>query len=273
VSTVRFDIVDTLGRITLTSPPYNFVSAQFNTDLAAAVHEASGSEIRALLIQAEGPNFSVGGAKDEWPGKSHSWFRTFIAEVTNTYRAIEALQIPVVAAVRGKTGGGGLELALSADFIVVADNTVMWCAEVIMGQLPLAGGYQRLAGRIGPAAARRMVMLGEPTPVTTIPAVADYIVPDDQLDDTALRLATRLSQGPTRSYAAAKSVLKAWSTGGIAAADKLMLDLTIGLFHTDDFQQGLKDPQKGLDALLGALARGEQPAIGPDSPGITFRGR
>ena len=44
MSTVRFDIVDTLGRITLTSPPYNFVGAQFNTDLAAAVHEASGSE-------------------------------------------------------------------------------------------------------------------------------------------------------------------------------------------------------------------------------------
>ena len=33
MSTVRFDIVDTLGRITLTSPPYNFVSAQFNTCL------------------------------------------------------------------------------------------------------------------------------------------------------------------------------------------------------------------------------------------------
>lgn len=139
---------------------------------------------------------------------------------------------------------GGLELALSADFIVTADDTVMWCAEVITGQLPLAGGYQRLASRIGPAAARRMVMLGEPTPVATIPAVADYIVPDDQLDDTALRLATRLSQGPTRSYAAAKSVLKAWSTGGIAAADKLMLDLSIGLFHTEDFQRGLKDPQR-----------------------------
>jgi enoyl-CoA hydratase/carnithine racemase len=266
VSAVRFDIVDTLGRITLTSPPYNFVSAQFNTDLAAAVHDASDSEIRALLVRAEGPNFSVGGAADEWAGKSYSWFRTFIAEVTNTYRAIEALQIPVVAAVRGKTGGGGLELALSADFIVAADDTVMWCAEVSMGQLPLAGGYQRLASLIGPSAARRMVMLGEPTPVTTIPAVADYIVRDDQLDDTALELATRLSQGPTRSYAAAKSVLKAWSAGGIVAADKLMLDLTIGLFDTED-------SQKGLDALLGALARGEQPANGHDSPGITFTGR
>jgi hypothetical protein len=61
-------------------------------------------------------------------------------------------------------------------------------------------------------------------------------------------------------------VLKAWSAGGIAAADKLMLDLTIGLFDTED-------SQNALDALLGALARGEQPDIGPDSPGITFTGR
>jgi len=57
------------------------------------VHEASDSDIRALLIQAEGPNFSVGGAADEWPDKSHSWFRTFIAEVTNRYRAIEAQSV------------------------------------------------------------------------------------------------------------------------------------------------------------------------------------
>ena len=74
MSVVRFDIVDTLGRITLTSPPYNFVSAQFNTDLAAAVHEASDSEIRALLIRAEGPNFSVGGAAHECPARATAGF-------------------------------------------------------------------------------------------------------------------------------------------------------------------------------------------------------
>jgi len=77
------------------------------------------------------------------------------------------------------------------------------------------------------------------------------------------------SRGPYATVVADQ----AWSAGGIAAADKLMLDLTIALFNTDDFQQGLEDPQKGLDALLAVLARGEQPAIGPDSPGITFRGR
>ena len=112
---------------------------------------------------------------------------------------------------RGQTSGGGLELALSADFIVASDNTVLWCPEIGAGQVPLAGGYQRLANLVGLSAARRLVMLGEPTPVTALPAAADFIVADDQLDAAALDLAKKFADGPTRGYAAAKSVLKAWA--------------------------------------------------------------
>jgi enoyl-CoA hydratase/carnithine racemase len=258
VSAVRFEQDDSLGRIVLASPPFNFVSAQYNNDLIAAVHDAAESDIRALLIHAEGPNFSVGGAVHEWRGKTHNWFRTFVAEVTNSYQALEALRIPVVAAIRGQTTGGGLELALSADFIVASDNTVVWCVEITTGQVPLAGGYQRLASLIGPGAARRLVMLGEQTPVTQVPQVADFIVADDQLDQAALDLATRLSQGPTRAYAAAKSILKAWSAGGIAAADKLMLDLSADLYNTEDARNGFSAGAAAMEALL----RGEEPPNG-----------
>jgi enoyl-CoA hydratase/carnithine racemase len=263
VSAVRFEQDDSLGRIVLAKPPFNFVGAQYSSDLIAAVHDAAESDIRALLIHAEGPNFSVGGAVHEWPGKTYNWFRTFVAEVTSSYRAIEALRIPVVAAIRGQTTGGGLELALSADFIVASDNTVLWCVEITTAQVPLAGGYQRLASLIGPGAARRLVMLGAPTPVTQVPQVADFIVPDDQLDQAALDLATRLSQGPTRAYAAAKSILKAWWAGGIVAADKLMLDLSIdNTYNTEDARNGFSAGAAGVEALL----RGEEPPNG--DPGI-----
>jgi enoyl-CoA hydratase/carnithine racemase len=269
VSAVRFEQDDSLGRIVLASPPFNFVSAQYNNDLIAAVHAAAESDIRALLIHAEGPNFSVGGAVHEWPGKTHNWFRTFVAEVTRSYRDLEALRIPVVAAIRGQTTGGGLELALSADFIVASDNTVLWCVEITTGQVPLAGGYQRLASLIGPGAARRLVMLAEPTPVTQVPQVADFIVPDHQLDQAALDLATRLSQGPTRAYAAAKSILKAWWAGGIPAADKLMLDLSSDLYTTEDARNGLSAGAAGIEALL----RGEEPPNGETGIQTKYVGR
>jgi enoyl-CoA hydratase/carnithine racemase len=271
VSSVRFEQQDTLGRIVLASPPYNFVGSEYNADLITAVHDASESDVRALLISAEGPNFSVGGAVHEWPDKTYRWFRTFIAEVTNSYRAIEALPIPVVAAIRGETCGGGLELALSADFIVASENAVLWCPEIGGGGMPLAGGFQRLASLIGPGAARRLVILGERTPITHVPTVADFLVADDKLDQTALELATRLSKGPTRGYAAVKSVLKAWSTGGIPAADKLMLDLSLdATYHTEDSQGALV----GAAAMWESMLRGEAPPI--DQPEIgpgEFKGR
>ena len=67
-----------------------------------------------------------------------------------------------VAAVRGAAFGGGFELALSCDFMVVADNAVFRCIEVTTGFIPIAGGLQRLAERVGRSRASRFAMLGEP---------------------------------------------------------------------------------------------------------------
>jgi hypothetical protein len=57
--------------------------------LKQAVHEASESDIRALLVRAEGPNFSQGGDVLDFLEKSANQFRTFIAECNQSFRAIE----------------------------------------------------------------------------------------------------------------------------------------------------------------------------------------
>jgi len=74
--------------------------------------------------------------------------------------AVEVLRVPTVAAVRGAAFGGGFELALSCDFLVAADNAVFRCIEVTTGFIPIAGGLQRLAERVGRS---RASLLGENT--------------------------------------------------------------------------------------------------------------
>jgi enoyl-CoA hydratase/carnithine racemase len=139
MKTIRFERDHAIGRIVLANPPLNRLDLRYSDCLRQAVHEASESDIRVLVVKAEGPNFSLGGEVREWPGKDINWFRTFVAEVNLSYRAIEALRVPTIAAVSGLAFGGGFELALNCDFIVAARNAVFRCVEVTTGMLPIAG--------------------------------------------------------------------------------------------------------------------------------------
>src|ERR1700749_4342652 len=196
---IRFEQKGAIGSIVLANPPFNRLDLRFSKALADAVHKASESAIRVLVIRAEGPNFSFGGEVREWPDKDVNWFRTFVAEVNASYRAIEGLRVPTVAVVQGVAFGGGFELALACDFLVVAKSTVLRCVEVTTAMLPIAGALQRLAERVGRARASRYSMLGEP--ITGDEAgslgIATHVAADAELNGIAERLVQTLAEGPT----------------------------------------------------------------------------
>ena len=262
MKSIRFERDGSVGRIILANPPANMIDERYAPCLSDAVHEASESDIRVLLIKAEGPHFSFGGDVRDWPGKDKNWFRTMVAEVNQSYRAIEALRVPTVAAIRGVTWGGGFELALSCDFIIAAENAMFRCIEVTTGMLPIAGGIQRLAERAGRGLASRYAMLGEP--ISGVAAgqlgIASHVVPEGEVEATAEALARQLAVGPTRSYAATRALLKAWSAGGVPAADAMILDITMDLFDTEDVTRGFINTAE-------ALKREAQP------PDMIFHGR
>lgn len=235
---VRFERIGNAGSIVLADPPDNAIGRAFVDDLLVAVHEASASDIRALVVRAEGPNFGTGGDVPEWPGKSARWFRTFIAEVNQAYSAIEALRIPTVAAVRGRAVSGHYELLLRCDLIVAAEDASFTWVEADTAMAPLAGGVQRLAERIGRSRAAAHVMLAETIDGVEAERIglAGVVVPEQDLDKVVDSIADRLANGATRAYAAIRSLLKAWAGGGVPGADQLSLDLTMDLFQSTDAQ-------------------------------------
>jgi len=115
--------------------------------------------------------------------------------------------------------------------------------------LPLAGALQRLIERVGRARASRFAMLGELIPGAYAGAlgIATHVVADAQLESEANALARRLASGPTRSYAATRTLLKAWSGGGVAAADAVMLDVSMDLYNGMDAQAGFDNAAKAFD--------------------------
>jgi enoyl-CoA hydratase/carnithine racemase len=112
--------------------------------------------------------------------------------------------------------------------------------EVTTAMLPIAGALQRIAERAGRARASRFAMLGEPISGSEAGAlgIATHVVPEDQLAGVAAALTHQLAAGPTRSYAATRTLLKAWSSGGVAAADLVMLDVAMELYNGADAQRG-----------------------------------
>jgi 1,4-dihydroxy-2-naphthoyl-CoA synthase len=90
--------------------------------------------------------------------------------------------------------------------------------------------------------------------------VATFVVQAHDVEATALKLAQELSTGPTRSYAAIRTVLKAWSGGGVPSADAVILDVTMGLYSSED-------------ARRGRTARAEAMKKGIEPPKIVFTGR
>ena len=262
MKTIRFDRDQGIGHIVLANPPQNYLDRRFCDCLANAVHEASESDVRVVLVRAEGPHFSFGGEVREWHGKDLNWFRTFVAEVNQSYRALEALRVPTIAAVQGIAFGGGFELALNCDFIVAAESAIFRCVEVTTGMLPIAGALQRLAERAGRTWASRWAMLGEP--ITGALAgqlgIVSHVVAEAEVAAAAKELAQKLATGPTRSYAATRTLLKAWSAGGVPAADAMMLDVTMDLYVSEDCSRGFVNTAKAFD-------RGIEP------PDMIFHGR
>src|SRR5260221_4382018 len=194
------------GDFPTSNPSFTRLDLQFSECLRQAGHDASQSDIRVLVIQAEGPHFSFGGEVREWPDKDVNWFRTFVAEVNLSYRAIEALRVPTVAAVHGVAFGGGFELALACDFILAADNAVFRCVEVSTGMLPIAGALQRLAERVGRGRASRYAMLGEPISGSLAGqlGIASHLVPAPQLSKLAQGPPPTIASWPTPGYAATR---------------------------------------------------------------------
>jgi len=111
---------------------------------------------------------------------------------------LEAVSVPVVAAIHGPCLGGGLELALACRYRVASDDpkTVLGLPEVMLGILPGAGGTQRLPRLVGLRTALDMILTGRSlkAPRALKAGVVDDVVPAPVLLTAARKAALALAE-------------------------------------------------------------------------------
>ncbi|MDY6967691.1 MAG: enoyl-CoA hydratase/isomerase family protein [Spirochaetota bacterium] len=180
----------------------NALSPELIDDFVEAWKDtAYDDSIRSLIITGTGKNFSAGGdiVKDINPlrDKSVNEFRGYLNQAEDMYRGIIDLEKPVIAAMNGYAVGAGLDLALSCDIRIAADNAKMGEFFVKMCLTPEMGIYL-LPRLVGLGWAKMICLTGDTLDAAQAEKIAlvEKVVPADDLMNEAENLAERLANGP-----------------------------------------------------------------------------
>ncbi|WP_414450421.1 2-(1,2-epoxy-1,2-dihydrophenyl)acetyl-CoA isomerase PaaG [Burkholderia sp. 22PA0099] len=245
--TIRFTLDDAtqVATITLDRPDkLNSFTRAMHAELAAALDAAEASHARALVLTGAGRGFCAGqdlADLDFTPGASTDLGALIDAHFNPLVRRLQALPLPVIAAVNGTAAGAGANLALACDLVLAAKSASFIQSFVKIGLVPDSGGTWFLPQRVGFARALGLALTGDKLGAEQ---AADWgmiwrAVDDDALAATAAALATELARQPTRAIAAIKQAMRAGMTNPLDRQLDLERDLQRELGQSHDYAEGV----------------------------------
>ncbi|MEQ9814364.1 MAG: enoyl-CoA hydratase/isomerase family protein [Azospirillaceae bacterium] len=178
--------------------------------LLARLDEAIEDDtVKAIVIAGDGENFSAGGDIKSMDGLTLEAGRRRIQSVARVVRRLAEAPKPVVAAVRGYAVGAGASLTLLADSVVAGQEARFGFPFFRIGLIPDWGALHTLPRRVGPQRARQLFVTGRLVAAEEALSLglADQVVPEGQLDDTAIEAANQLAALPPMAFDIAKRQL------------------------------------------------------------------
>ncbi len=199
------------------------------------------STLSVLIITGEGEKAFVAGADiKEINGFNAPSAFDFAELGQNVFMRIEKLQIPVIAAVNGFALGGGLELALSCDFIFASQNARMGLPECSLGLMPGFGGSVRLARRVSPGLAKQLTYTGEMISADDALRVGlvNKVYSSSELMAETLKVAELISERAPLALAAVKKTIE--TTYGMPTEKAMQVEREhfSKLFQSADCKEG-----------------------------------
>lgn len=213
-SQVRIEHDGPVATIVVDHPPINLMTLGVFARLAAAVDEVANDEaVRAVVLRSALPGWFVAhfdvaailGFPTDAP-------RAPATELNAFHRMVEALRtMPkvTIAAIDGRVGGGGSELALGCDIRYATPGSVFNQPEVALGIVPGGSGTVRLARLLGRSRALEVILGGDDIDAATAERWGwiNRVVPVHRIGDEVDRLAHRIARFPPAAVAAAKAAV------------------------------------------------------------------
>lgn len=214
-------------------------------ELKAAVAAIEAKpDIYAVILTGRGRSFSAGGDLDGYIDlyRNPDRFAAFLKDFFEMLSAIEASSKIYIAAVNGACVAGGLELLLACDLAIAATSAKIGDGHLNFGQLPGAGGSQRLPRAVGLLRAKHLMLTGlllSAAEAKDIGLVND-VVPDGELDSAATALVERLGEKSRVGLRGAKHLANLTLTTDLAAGLRQEIDFVHRYATTEpDATEGL----------------------------------
>jgi cyclohexa-1,5-dienecarbonyl-CoA hydratase len=229
----------TVASVRIAAGRGNVLARAVIAELSSAF-EAIGRDagVRAVLLTAEGPDFSYGASVPEHaPGE----VARMLPELSALFRAIAAMALPVSVAVRGRCLGGALELAIAAHHLTAADDARMGFPEVTLGVFPPVAAAL-LPFRVRQPVADRLIGLGETisgAEAATL-GLCDETAPQAEVEARALAWAERYRElsGVAVRFAT-RAARAAWDQALGARLERLERLYLDELMATADAREGV----------------------------------
>ncbi|MBV8771580.1 MAG: enoyl-CoA hydratase/isomerase family protein [Deltaproteobacteria bacterium] len=240
---VSVSVEQHVAQVEVHRPPHNFFDVQLVRDLAEAFNALDADPAcRALVLSAEGKSFCAGAnfanraATGVEPGKAKN--NPLYSEAVRLFSCNK----PLVAAIQGPAIGGGLGLALVADFRVVSPEARFSANFVKIGIHPGFGLTYTLPRLIGYQRANLMFLTGRRINGEEALrwGLADLLVEPDQLRPEASQLAAEIAENAPLAVVSTRSTVRR----GLAEAVKAQTDIEFveqdWLMRTEDHREGIK---------------------------------
>ncbi|HLV76232.1 short chain enoyl-CoA hydratase [Actinomadura hallensis] len=241
---VRVEVEDGVATIRLDRPKMNALNAQMQRELIDAAREVTQNETVAAVVLYGGERvFAAGADIKEMAPMSYAEMSAGHSRLLQDFtKALAGIPKPVIAAITGYALGGGLEVALTADFRVAGEGAKVGQPEIQLGIIPGAGGTQRLSRLIGPAKAKDLVYSGRHVKAGEALAMGlvDRVVPDAEVYTAAKEWAATFVGGPAIALRAAKQAIDAGLEVDLDTGLEIERTQFAALFATEDQATGMR---------------------------------
>jgi enoyl-CoA hydratase/carnithine racemase len=231
---------DGVAVVTLNNPKVNALSRAVLDRLHGIALDLTADPPGAVVVTGGERIFAAGADISEFGGPSEA---SVIGETFHrALNAVAAIPRFVIAAVTGYALGGGCELALACDYRIAGEKAVFGQPEILLGIIPGGGGTQRLTRTVGASRAKELMITGRQVGADEALRIglADELVPQNDVQNRALSLASEIAAGATVAQGMIKQLVDTGAATSLSNGLEEELRRFSDVFTTEDSRTGVK---------------------------------